>query len=575
MTRPRQLLPGLFALWLAGCSVDERAAGRPDGPTTDPARPWFREVALEAGIDFVHVAAHVRRYWMPEISPGGLALFDYDDDGDLDLYCVQSGDLEPARGHPREHNRLFEQRDELRFVDVTERAGVGDTGYGHGCATGDFDADGHVDLFVANVGPDVLYRNLGEGRFADVTARAGVAGEGWSTAVTFLDYDADGDLDLFVVQNLNWSPALERVCSSPHAERDYCNPKNYSAPSADRLHRNDGDGRFTDVSREVGLHAATGIGLGVMAADFDGDGRIDVYVANDSVPNVLWIQGADGKFTDQALVRGCAVNAQGASEASMGVQAVDVNGDGAWDLFMTHVREETNTFYLNRGGVFSDRTDGTGLGSSSRRFTGFGMGFADFDHDGHLDLFIANGRVDLSRPFYCDDAPYAEPNQLYRGLGEGRFEDVSALLSSPRLLGTSRAAAFGDLDGDGALDVVYQDLDGRVHVLWNQAPRAGRWLMLRLLDPRGVDALGAVARVRAGGRDHYRLCQMSYSYAAANDPRVHFGLGPVSALEAVEVTWPAGERESFGALELDRVHVLRQGTGRRVGQDGGTGPGGR
>jgi len=503
---------------------------------------------------------------MPEVSGGGLAVFDYDGDGLLDIYCVQSGDVRPEGGRECEPNRLYRNLGGGKFKETTEQAGVGDRGYGHGCATGDYDGDGDVDLYVANVGPNVLYRNNGDGTFTDVTSEAHVAGEQWSTACTFTDYDNDGDLDLFVANNLNWSPEIEVECRSQQSERDYCSPKNYSAPSVDQLFRNDGNGLFTTVTKAAGIEHATGIALGVVAADFDLDGDVDIYVANDSVPNVMWVNDGGGHFENDALVLGCAVNMNGTAEASMGVQAVDVENDGDWDLFMTHVHDETNTFYLNEGGEFADQTPATGLSTPSRRTTGFGLAFADFDHDGWLDLFVANGRVEIWRPLRDDKHPYNEPNQLFRGLGPGRFEELSESLTAKPLQGTSRAAAFGDLDNDGDTDIVYIDRHDSAKLLINQAPKAGGWVGFRLLNSSGSDALGAVVCVRSDAGSQYRLCHTTYSYAAANDPRVIFGLGASDGVDEVLVQWPGGMREGFGVQGAGAYHVLRQGTGTPAGE---------
>lgn len=558
------------AVWAAGSiALLGLAVGACSDP--DPGAPgersaegaWFEERAVAAGLDFRHVFAHEQHFWMPEISCGGLGLLDYDGDGWLDVYCVQSGDPD-ATVAPIHSNRLFRNNTDGTFTDVTEAAGVGDKGYGHGCATGDYDGDGDVDLYVANLRANVLYRNEGDGTFSDVTAVAGVAGDRFSTACAFTDYDRDGDLDLFVVNNINWSPDRELECGTVQAPRDYCSPVNYKSPSRDTLYRNEGDGTFTDVSEAAGILAASGIGLGLICADLNGDGFTDYYVANDSVPNTLWINDGQGHFTEQALALGAAVNMQGVPEASMGTHLIDIEPDGDWDLFMTHLRTESNTFYRNRNGIFSDATSAAGLAAISIRFTGFGLGFSDFDLDGHEDLFIANGRVEVQHPFYLDDQPYAEPNQLLRGTSTGRFEEVEGGPTGTELIGTSRAAAFGDLDNDGDVDVLYQDWGSRPHLLVNRAPRRGAWLQLRLLDGHGSDALGAEVFVRAGGREQHRICLTSYSYASANDPRVHFGLGPVERADEVDVLWADGLRERYGPLAGNRSHVLRRGEAAAV-----------
>ncbi|MDP6409320.1 MAG: CRTAC1 family protein [Planctomycetota bacterium] len=558
MQSPRFLLAVLLSSFLGACGGGDE----PGAPGPAPIAPtWFAEGAAAAGLDFVHVRAHEQRFWIPETVTGGGGFLDYDGDGRLDVYCVQGGDPVPG-SETNEPNRLFHQETDGTFTDVTESAGVGDRRYGFGCATGDYDGDGDTDLYVCNLEENVLYRNEGDGAFADVTAIAGVGEKRWSSAASFFDYDGDGDLDLFVVQYLNWKPEHEIPCQTSYGERDYCNPINYNAPTRDTLYRNEGDGTFTDVSIAVGIGAGTGTGLGLSCADFDGDGRVDVYVTNDGMPNHLWLQLEPGRFTDRALLAGCAVNSSGAPEAGMGVHAVDVESDGDWDLFMTHVREQTNTFYENLGSAFTDRTSSTGLSAASIPFTGFGLGFHDFDHDGFVDLFVANGRVGLWPPALSKSDPYAEPNQLFLGRGDGCFEEVVGGGAPGVPLGTSRAAAFGDIDDDGDIDVLYIDAQAPVRLLRNELPKQGSWIGLSVLGESGTPALGAVVRVRSGERDRYRIAHTSYSYCAANDPRVHVGLGDAQRAEEVEVRWPDGLVERFGSLEAGRYHKLRRGGGR-------------
>lgn len=556
----RPTLPMVGSL-LLGLSV---ACGAPpaDEPPEAAASPiptgetWFEETARRAGIDFTHTRGFTVRHWFPEIMGGGGCWIDYDGDGDLDLYVVQSGDLQPGN-RANTPNRLFRNEADGSFLDVTDAAGVGDRGYGMGCAVGDYDGDGTPDLYVTNFGPNTLYRNRGDGSFVDATTAAGVGHSGWGTSAAFVDYDRDGRLDLFVVNYVNWTPAAEIECFGGGNERTYCNPSQYNAPAMDVLYRNRGDGTFADATEASGIGRAFGNGLGVAPGDFDGDGRIDLYVANDDNPNQLWINRGDGTFEDEALLAGAALNATGEAEAGMGVIAIDIDDSDTLDLFVTHLRDETNTLYLNRGSLFDDATATAGLAAPSVGFTGFGTAFADFDHDGELDLFVANGRVGrTAAPLVADD-PYAEPNQLFRGLGGGRFEEVLPRGGTREpLIDNSRAAAFGDYDGDGAVDVAVVNNGGPLRLLRNRAAAGGSWVRVRLRHADGSDALGARLRLRAAGRDRWRQVETAYSYCAANEPAVHLGLGDADRLDELLITWPDGRRSTFSDLPVNRKYIM-------------------
>jgi len=524
--------------------------------------PWFRECALERGLAWEHEATRGRRYWFPEIMGGGVGLLDYDGDGALDVYLVQSGDLAlPDSGH----NRLFRNQGAGHFEDVTARAGGDDPGYGMGCACGDADQDGDTDVYVTNVGANALLRN-DDGVLVAATAEAGVGDAHWGTSAAWVDHDADGDLDLFVVNYLRWSPEREIECRGLQGRQDYCSPLNYDAPTRDVLYRNEGDGHFSDVSEAAGLGSAFGNGLGVVTGDLDEDGWIDLYVANDMMPNQLWKNRGDGTFVDRALLAGCAVNRDGAAEAGMGAAAVDLEDDGDLDLFVTHLRDETNTLYRAQGGLFSDATASSGLGGASLPFTGFGVAFQDFDRDGLPDLYIANGAVTRNSAPLDPADPYAEPNQLYRGLpaeADGaRFEELLPRGGCvPELVGNSRGAAFGDLDEDGDVDVVVVDNGARVKLLENVTPPR-RWIGLRILERTGGDALGARATIECGGTSRLRQVASDGSYCASGDARILCGLGEQRGPVEVRVRWVDGVEERFGPLETDTKHVLRRGAGR-------------
>ena len=524
----------------------------------DPAPAWFLEAAAAAGLDFRHVSGPERRFDFPEIMGGGVALFDHDGDGDLDAYFVQAGDVRSA-GDERPTNRLYSNRGDGTFEDMTERSGTGDRGYGMGVACGDFDADGDQDLYVTNVGPNVLYENQGDGTFRDVTARSGTGDPGWGTSCAFVDYDADGRLDLFVVNYLRWSVALESPCFSRENRRDYCSPNNYDARARDTLYRNLGDGRFEDVSEAVGLGRDFGNGLGVACGDFDLDGRVDFYVANDMNPNQLWLQREAGVFENASLLHGVALSGSGFAESGMGVQAVDLGGDGDLDLFLSHLRNQSNTLYENRGGTFYDMTARYGLASSSMHATGFGLGFADFDLDGDLDLFVANGPVANEEPLEDPTNPYGQSNQLFEQTSALRFaERLPKGGTDPVLVATSRGAAFGDVDADGDIDVLIANIDGPPHLLLNRAGGERAWLALDVRDERGTLAIGALVRVRVGERTQWRRVDPAYSYCSSNEPSVHFGLGGAveAAGAAVLVRWPDGAETDFGAREARRRHTL-------------------
>jgi enediyne biosynthesis protein E4 len=558
---------GLVAVVVAGCAAACASPTPSAGPaatvatsSASAAVPWFEDAAPSAGLTFTHRSGHDgRRYRLPEIMGGGAALFDMDADGDLDALLVQSGSLDGADTGPR--HRLFRNDGRGRFDDVTAGSGVDVAGYGMGVATGDVDADGDVDVYLTNLGANVLLQNDGRGRFTDVTAKAGVAGSGWSASAAFSDLDLDGDLDLFVTRYLDWMPGRERQCFSLSGAVDYCSPKNYEAPTSDLLFLNRGNGTFADASAQAGLTTARGNGLGVVVDDVDADGRPDVFVANDGTPNHLWINQGGGRFTESALRMGVAIDQDGAPKAGMGVDAADVDDDGDDDLLVMNLDTESDSYFRNDGRFFVDATNMVGLRVVSRRFTRFGMALVDFDNDGRLDIYEANGRVGLQGQTFAAD-PYAEPNLLLRGLPGPTFEEVQPRggTATP-IVATSRAAAFGDVDGDGGIDVLVANRDGAPNLLKNVVPARGHWTRLDVRNLKGSHALGARVRVRAGGRTWSRDVRSAYSYLSANDPRVHVGLGAATTVDRVDVEWPGGSVDQFGPFPADTVVTLRQGAG--------------
>jgi len=551
---------------LTGCDQSppgpNTSAGGGAAPAAGPA--WFEEVAQERGLSWAHQTGHRRRHLMPEIACGGAALFDADGDGYLDVYLVQSGSLHAPPGSGP-GNRFFRNRGDGTFEDATAASGAEDRGYGMGVACGDYDNDGDVDLYVTNFGPNVLFQNDGRGRFTDVTDEAGVGHPGWGSSAAFLDYDRDGDLDLFVCNYLNWSIATEIDCFNTMGGPDYCSPKNYNAPAMDVLYRNNGDGTFTDVTEAAGFAAAFGNGMGVVCGDFTGDGWIDIFVANDGTPDHLWVNlGDSGEpgFREDGLAAGCAIDQDGVPKAGMGVTAADTDDDGDLDLLVCNLYGETDSFYRNDGAYFSDCTAIAGLGTVSRPFTRFGMAWHDFDNDGYLDLYQANGRV-MHQSLRHGDDPFAEPNLLFRGSRGGSFKELRPRGGTAEpLVATSRAAAFGDIDNDGGVDVLIVNRDGRLHLLRNITPRRGHWIAFRLLEEHGRDAYGASLSLSIGNRRVTRDVRAAYSYLASNDPRIHVGLGESDRAEAVVVRWVDGVTETFGDFGADQIVTLRRSVGR-------------
>ena len=537
-----------------------------DGPSSVPgfSGPAFLE-ARDTGFDFVHFNGRTGRFYMAEINGGGGGMADVDGDGDLDLYLVQGQALEPGTEEPPRSDRLYRnllvESGELRFRDVTETSGIAPRAYGFGVAAGDVDGDGDIDLYVTRYGSNTLWSNRGDGTFEDTTTRAGVDDVRWSVASTLVDVDRDGDLDLFVGNYVDFTLDNHRVCRAANGAQDYCGPGAY-AGIPNRLFRNRGDGTFEDVSVAAGLAAVPSKTLGVVARDFDADGRIDFYVTNDLEANQLWLQQPGGGFRDEALLAGAAVNAKGEAEASMGVDAADVDGDGDEDLVMTHLVGETNTFYRNEGGgLFVDATIESGLGAPSWGFTSWGTAWLDFDNDGWLDLAVANGAVrvreELARA--GDPFPFHEPNQLFRNRGRGAFVDVSEEAGPAfQRSETSRALATGDLDSDGDPDLLIVNNNGPARLLLNRIGQDRSWIGFRVLDARGGPALGARVEVRTpSSPPRWRRVRVDGSFAATNDPRVLVGLGNDPRIERVLVHWPDGSVATWTDLQAGRYHELR------------------
>lgn len=589
----RSLPAAGLVLLLIACAAGEapspaavpESAGSPEAQ----AGPIFEEVAAASGLDFRHLnGMDGNRYFVEMMGAGG-GMLDYDGDGDMDLFMVQGHPLGAEAGAPgAEHrHRLFRNdttaaaegaQAGLRFTEATEDSGIDARGYGMGLATGDYDNDGHVDLYLANWGPNQLWRNNGDGTFSDVTEATGTDDPRWSSGASFVDFDRDGWLDLYVANYDRYSIETDHPCfSAVSGRRDYCGPQAYPY-EPDRLLRNRGDGTFEDVTIATGVAAAVEPALGATAGDFDADGWPDLYVTNDGENNIQWMNRAAvetgrRRFEDTALLSGTAVNRAGAAEASMGVVAADADGDCDEDLFMTHLKDETNTLYINDGtGLFEDRSQASGLGPPSGPMTAFGVADLDFDNDGRLDFFVANGEVRIieAQAAAGDPLPLRQRNQLFRGLGEGRFEELPAASAGPSFAveEVGRGAAMGDLDDDGDTDLLVTANDGPARLLVNRRGQERSWIGLRLLGGEGGrDMLGAQVRLELGaGKQACRRVRTDGSYQSAHDPRVLFGLGDRLDPVDVTVTWPDGAVEAWEALTPQSYHRLIQGQGKPAGE---------
>ena len=523
--------------------------------------PYFTEITSELQFGDATTPLPDGTYSLPEIMGGGVSLFDYDNDGDLDLLQIRC----PPPGKPNvpAPNRLFRQQPDGTFLDVTSTAGLDDPGYGQGAAVGDTDNDGDLDVYVTNFGRDAFYRNNGDGTFVDATVAAGISGDHWSSSAAFFDYDRDGDLDLYVVHYLLFDSGIS--CRSRNDRPVYCGPQSFEGVP-DTLYRNNGYGSFSDVTAAAGI-TPPGKGLGVVCADLTGDGWADIYVANDQEANHLWVNNRDGTFSDEAVMRGVAFNGYGEAEASMGVTVGDVNGDGRLDLFMTHLRDETNTLYTaTEYGIFVDSSEASGLAAVDRGYTGFGCGFFDYDNDGDLDLALVNGSVRRGSKFPGANVGeywnlYAEPNLLFQNDGSGDFTHISSLAGAfANQVEVSRGLAFGDTDLDGDIDLVVGNLNG-MRVFRNDAlPPDNHWLRVRALDGNR-DAIGAEVTVATADAEFVGLILPGYSYLSSSHPRAHFGLGTIEAVQSIEIQWLDGSRERFKPLGVDQELTLRKGSG--------------
>ena len=515
----------------------------------------------------------------------GVALFDYDNDGWLDIFLVNGTSLEPAVRDRNPTSYLFRNNRDGTFTDVTEKARLNRSGWGQGCCVGDYDNDGFDDLFVTYWGRNVLYHNNGDGTFTDVSEHAGVAGSGnrWGAGCCFLDYDRDGLLDLFVANYVNFDPAR----APKPGDSAYCNYNDIPVPcgplgfagGTNILYRNRGNGTFTDVSAESGIarpqgpasmvfvsrnwQATGSYGMGAAAADFDNDGWPDIYVACDSAPSLLYRNNHDRTFREIAVPAGCALDENGVSLSGMGVAVGDFDSDGWLDIARTNFSEQVTTLYRNYGnGAFEDASIRAGLGVN-RKYLGFGVGFFDFDNDGWKDLFLANGHVYSQIANRKLHLSYKEPKVLYRNLGNGRFEDVSTKAGPAiRAENLGRGCAFGDFDNDGDIDVIVNNLDGPPSLLRNDGGNKNNWIMIKCVGTRSNrSAIGTRVKVTTSGHSQIDEVMSGSSYYSQNDFRLHFGLGRSSKADTVELSWPSGVKESFQNLPANRLFILQETKG--------------
>lgn len=524
----------------------------------------FVDVGAASGITFKHDNAASKEKYLIETMGSGAAWIDFDGDGYLDLYLVNSAATKAYHPSTPLRSVLYRNNGDGSFTDVTVKAGVGAEGlFGMGAAVGDFDNDGHPDLYVVGYARSILYHNNGDGTFTDVTKKAGVANPGmWGSSGGWFDYDRDGWLDLLVVNYLDFTPEHNVICQY-QGQRGYCHPNQYRGqPPA--LYHNNHDGTFTDVSSSSKIGAKPGNGLGVVTFDFNGDGWPDVFIANDSMENFLYVNRHNGTFEEVALTAGVALSEDGKTEAGMGVDAADYDGDGKLDLFITHLDMEFNRLYRNRGDAsFEDATFNAKLGYTTFHMSGFGTRFLDFDNDGWRDIFVANGHVLDNVERYHADTSYAEKKTLYRNLGGGRFEDATARVGPDLLLPrVSRAVAVADFDNDGDLDILVTNNGQAPQLLRNDGGNRKHWLEVRLIGTRSNrDGIGAVVKIVAGGRSQIDEAKGGGSYQAAHDPRLHFGLGDRVKVDSVEVKWPSGAVDKVANVASDRVITIREGVG--------------
>ena len=516
----------------------------------------FTDVTAELGIEFRHINGESGKKHFIEPIGSGVALFDFDNDGDLDLYFVNGSDLPGISSSIPPTNRFY-RNDDGAFTDITDKASVGNTGYGLGCCVGDYNNDGFTDLYVTNYGPNVLYRNNGDGTFTDVADTAGVDGDQFSSGCAFVDVDADGYLDLYVVNYVQFDPDTNPECTRQGIPT-YCTPE--ALPGvADVFYRNNGDGTFTDVSEKSGVGATNGKGLGVVCGDVDNDGDVDIFVANDTTPNFLYRNERNGvKMTEDALFAGVALSEEGRAYSGMGANLGDFDNDGYLDIVITNFQDQTNSLYHNaQGGFFTEMSFAKGIGEKSLPYLAWGVDFSDFNNDGWLDLFVANGHLDDNIAEIDPIGTYAQPNQLFLSdRGVNFTENPDAAIAQRKV---SRGTAFGDIDNDGDIDIVISNLKDTPTVLRNDGVNASQWLGIKLIGTHcNRDAIGARVTVVSEDLTQMREVKSGSGYLSQNDLRLHFGLGAAMSVDTLTVRWLCGKVQTLQDVETNQILVISE-----------------
>lgn len=567
MRNPTSRRTCLKQLAIAGLLASSRKRGNSMAGSPGSPEITFIDIADQANIHFVHDNAATPEKYLIETMGAGCGWIDYDNNGLMDLYLVNSAATRIYCPKRPLKSALYRNNGDGTFTDVTERAGVGAEGlFGMGVAVGDYDNDGFPDLYVLGYGRSILYHNNGNGTFTDVTARAGVENRGkWASSAAWFDYDNDARLDLVIANYVNWSPDHNIWCGEHKpGYRGYCHPDVYEGQTP-TLYHNEGGGSFTDSSKASGVGIKPGNGLGVVTFDYDNDGWQDIFIANDSMGNFLLHNKRDGTFEELGYLAGVAVSGDGAAEAGMGTDAADTTGDGWLDVFVTHLDHQSARLYRNlRDGTFEDATLAARLGRLTWRYSGFGTRFLDYDNDGARDILMANGHILDNIPLYHADVHYREPKLMCRNSGHGIFENVSGLLgqdfAAPRV---SRGMAVGDFDNDGDLDVLVNNNGESAQLLRNEGGNANHWIEIFLIGTQSNrDGVGARVKVVAGDLIQYDQRKGGMSYQSAQDPRLHFGLERHEEIDLVEIRWPSGIIDRIKNIPCDLVLTVKEGTGR-------------